>query len=83
MNDKDKNTVDKDELIGSAIALDSAEYILQDIVEDFFGNYKPQNKDDHFKIIYEFSRYRAKANALFMLLNQIRNEFKEHNITAY
>ena len=83
MNDKDKNTIDKDELIGSAIALDSAEYILQDIVEDFFGNYKPQNEDDHFKIIYEFSRYRAKANVLFMLLNQIRNEFKEHNITAY
>ena len=77
------NTVDRDELIGAAIALDSAEYILQDIAEDFFGQYNPQNEGDHFKIIYEFSRYRAKANVLLMLLNQIRNEFKENKITCY
>ena len=80
---RESNTVDKDELIGSAIAIDAAGYILQDIVEDFFDHFNPQNEGDHFKIIYEFSRYRAKANVLIMLLNQISTEFKANKITAY
>ena len=52
-------------------------------MEDFFESYNPHNEGDHFKIIYEFSRYRAKANVLIMLLNQISNEFKANKITAY
>lgn len=79
----ESNTVDKDELIGSAIAIDAAGYIMQELMEDFFESYNPQNEGDHFKIIYEFSRYRAKANVLIMLLNQISNEFKANKITAY
>ena len=79
----DSNTVNKDDLIGSAIAIDAAEYILQDIVEDFFSSFNPQNEGDHFRIIYEFSRYRAKANVLLMLLNQISTEFKANKITVY
>lgn len=52
---RESNTVDKDELIGSAIAIDAAGYIMQELMEDFFESYNPQNEGDHFKIIYEFS----------------------------
>ncbi len=82
MNSKDQN-VDKDNLTGSAIAIDAAEYIIQDILEDFFDCYNPAVKDDQFRILYEFPRCRAKANVLLMLLNQIRNDFKENKITCY
>lgn len=83
MNCKETNIVDKDELIGSAIAIDSAKYIIQELLEDFFECFNPQDEDDQFRIIYEFPRHRAKANVLLMLLNQIRNEFKENKITCY
>lgn len=33
---RESNTVDKDELIGSAIAIDAAGYIMQELMEDFF-----------------------------------------------
>ena len=79
----ESNTVDKDKLIGSAVALDSMEYIIQDIREVFFDKISPTTEEDVYKIIYEFSRYRAKANVLIMLLNQICNEFKANKITAY
>lgn len=78
-----KNIIDKDNLIGSAIAIDAAEYIIQDIVEDFFDHFDPENKDNYLKIIYEFPRFRAKANILLMLISQIRNEFADNEITAY
>lgn len=83
MNSKDTNTVNKEDLIGSAVALDSMEYIIQDIREDFFDKFSTASNEDVYRIIYEFSRYRAKMNVVDLLFQQIRNEFKENNITAY
>lgn len=79
----ESNTVDKDKLIGSAVALDSMEYIIQDIREDFFDKFSPTTEEDVYRIIYEFSRYRAKMNVVDLLFQQIRDEFKANKITAY
>lgn len=78
-----KNTLHQDDFIGSAIAIDSAQYIIQDLMEDFFDCFNPQDKEDQFRIVYEFPRYRAKANVLLMLLNEICKEFESNNVTVY
>ena len=77
------NTINKDNLIGSALAIDAMEYILQDIQEDYFDKFNVKNEKDNFSIIYEFNRNRAKIAVISLLLNQIKNEFKENKITCY
>lgn len=77
------NTLDKDELIGAAVNLDSALYLMQNITEDFFLKFNPDSADGKFAILCEFDRYRAFIQAVNELLFSISKNFKENGITPY
>ena len=64
-------------------SLDAMEYIIQDIREDFFDKFSTATAEDTYRIIYEFSRYRAKMNVIDLLFQEIKREFSKNNITAY
>ena len=74
------NTINKDNLIGSSLAIESMAAILQDIQEDYFDKFNVKNEKDNFSIIYEFNRNRAKINAISVLLNEVYKEFKENKL---
>ncbi len=75
--------VDKDELIGAAVALDSARYIIQDLQEDFFDCYNSSSDDDKWRILHEFNRGRAKMAVLSHLIYEISQAFKHNKIHGY
>lgn len=77
------NTIDKDELIGAAVNLDSVLYLMQDIIEDYFCKFNPDSDEDKFAILYEFSRYRAFTQAVYELLYSISKDFENNGITPY
>lgn len=76
--------MDKGNLIGAAVNLDSAMYLMQDLTEDFFVRYNPDKAKDLEAIRWEFSRYRAITQAIFELLFNInRDYFEKYDITPY
>lgn len=77
------NYVNKDELVGAAVALDVAQYIIQDLQEDFFDCYDSSSDDDKYKILWEYNRNRAKMAALSMLIYEISQAFKLNKIDCY
>ena len=76
------DTVKKNDLIGAAAALDSAEYLLQDLQDNYFG-FDDTTPDGQRFILYEYQRGRAKTAALRFALEQITTTFKELNISPY
>jgi hypothetical protein len=80
MDTKKSDVVCKDNLIGSAVALDTIEYIMQDMQEEYFDKFDKHNKD---WIVWEFARNRARMNAIVTLFREIRAEFDENGITVY
>lgn len=77
------NTFNEDKLVGAAVALDSALYLMQNITEDFFCKFNPDSEKDKFAILWEFSRYRAFVQAVNGLLADIHKDFEENGITPY
>ena len=73
-------TIDRDNLIGSSLAIESIKYILQEIQEGYFDKLKPDDNDDIFKIIYDFKRNSARVHAISILLNEVYKEFKENKL---
>lgn len=74
------NTINRDNLIGSSLAIESMAAILQDIQDDYFFKFNAKNEKDTFSILYEFNRNRAKINAISVLLNEVYKEFKKNKL---
>lgn len=77
------NFIDKDELIGAVINLDSISYLMQEITEDFFIKFNPESNKDISSILWEFSRNRAKAMTVYSSILEMQQDFKENGITPY
>jgi hypothetical protein len=75
--------IDTENLIMSAVYLDSMSYIIQEMLEDYFEKFDSSDNSDIWRIAYEFNHNRARVETLFLLLRQISDEFKKCNITAY
>ena len=77
-----QDNISRDDLIGAAVALDTAEYLLQDLQEDYF-DLDSSEQEGQRAIVYEFSRARAKTAALRLALEQISSAFSELKINPY
>ena len=77
-----QDNISRDDLIGAAVALDTAEYLLQDLQEDYF-DLDSSEPEGQRAIVYEFSRARAKTAALRLALEQISSAFSELKINPY
>lgn len=75
--------IDKDELIGAAVLLDSALCLMQDLTEDYFVKYDYQSEDGRFGIVLYYNRYRSYAQAIYELVFQMQKIFDKNEITAY
>lgn len=68
---------DRNELVNSldevSIALEKAQYIMQEISEDYFEKYDPNDKEGKFAIVYEFRRMRAFFRLSYDLSYQIKS----------
>lgn len=69
---------DRNELANSldevSMTLEKAQYIMQEISEEFFEKYDPNDNEGKFAIVYEFRRRRAFSRILCDLLHQIKSE---------
>ena len=77
------NTIDKDDLCELAKAVEIMRYTIQDIVEEFFDKYNSGNDADHFGIVWEFNRNRARTALLWDYLLQMENMLKQFDITFW
>ena len=77
-----QDNISRDDLISAAVALDTAEYLLQDLQEDYF-DLDSSEPEGQMAIVYEFSRARAKTAALRLALEQISSAFSKLNINPY
>ena len=73
-------TIDRDNLIGSSLAIESTSHILQDIQDKYFQKLNADEETDTFNIIYDFNRYKAKMYAIEVLLNIVIREFRENKL---
>ena len=83
MNSKDTNTVNRDNLIGSALAIDAMKYIIWEMQDGYFEKFNCEDEQDSFRILYNFKHNRARMAIISLLLNRIIDEFKENKITCY
>ena len=77
------NLISKDNLIDVAICFDCIRYLVQDIDEEYFAKFDSGNKDDVYKIAWEYNRNRARINAVNKLLYEIEQNFEANGITAF
>ena len=84
MNNKTSSQmIDKDELTGAAVLLDSTLCLMQDLTEDYFVKYDYQSEDGRFGIVLDYNRYRSYAQAIYELVFQMQKIFDKNEITAY
>lgn len=81
--ENNKNCLDKDELVSAAVALDAANYIIQEMQEDFFDAFNRDSDEDKFRILWEFNRNRAKMAILSTLIHEISQAFEKNKIDCY
>jgi len=77
------NTIDKDDLCELAKAVEIMRYVIQGITEDFFNKFNGENKDDGWKIAWEFNRNRARAAILSDYLFEMEKTLKQFDITFW
>ncbi len=63
--------------------MDAAQYIIQDLQEDFFDCYNSSSDDDKWKILWEYNRNRAKTAVLSRLVYEISQVFEKNKINCY
>ena len=66
--------IDKDELTGAAVLLDSALCLMQDLTEDYFVKYDHQSEDGRFGIVFDYNCYRFTPNPFSYALSPISTE---------
>jgi len=81
--EKNNNYVDKDQLVNAAVALDAAEYVIQEMQENYFDCFDSSYEDDKRSILWEYSRNRAKMAVLSILIYEISKAFKENKTSCY
>lgn len=74
------NSIDRDNLTMAAVYLDSAKYIHEDIVENFIDRCSPETQDPH-TWLFAYNEIRAKANAINLLHNSLKELFQQNGIT--
>lgn len=75
--------MNKDTLTCASAALDAAEYIIQEMQDNFFGRYNKEKPEDINYILWEFNRNRAKMTILSTLIREISQAFKQNKIDCY
>lgn len=80
MNDTTKRT-HEDTLTLVAYLIDSADYILQDVQEDYFERYDNGCSDDKLYIVHEYNRNRAKTATLRIIVDQIQQALNSAEIS--
>ena len=63
--------------------IDAISYIMQDIEEDYFQQLIPTIEDDKIGILWDFSRIRAKAHAVSLMVDEIRTALKKNDVFVY
>ena len=63
--------------------IDAIRYIMQDIEEDYFQQLNPTVEDDKIGILWDFSRIRAKAHAVSLMVDEIRTALKKNDVFVY
>lgn len=53
-------------------ALECAKLAADDMNESFFAQHNPDNKDDEWRILYDFDRNRVLSNIIVDYLNEVR-----------
>lgn len=67
----------EDGLSSVFIAIDRAKQLIDDTVSEYFNSYNPDDKSNYHKIIFYFSRYRAYAECVEMLICDAYNELQK------
>lgn len=75
--------VNKENFSSAAVALDAAEYIVEEMQSDYFDRFDNNTNDGRFAIAAEYTRFRAKAAILSMLIREISSAFEENDISVY
>lgn len=76
-----KNMIDKDNLIGIAILIDSLQMLSGDLLQDYFEKLKPKTSEyDKMLMVYDFDRFKAYMNLLFNTICDINSEFHKLDI---
>ena len=74
-------TVDKDDLCEITRAVELMQFTAQGLMEEYFHKFKRDKKDDHWKIVWEFERNRARAEIISDYLRQVEKMLEELGIT--
>lgn len=76
-----KNMIDKDDLIGIAILVNSLQTLSGDLLQDYFEKLDTKTHDyDKMCIVYDFHRVKAYMDLLFNAICDINNELHKLNI---
>lgn len=76
------NLIDKDDLIGVAMIVNSLRYLSEDMLEGYFYCYNPtNNNDDLIRCGYDYNRYRAYMDLIDNGILRIEKELKRYGIT--
>lgn len=62
--------------------IDSLVYLLNELEEDYFV-INPDDKEQHFKIIYDYPRTRAKLFIISKFVHDIDDYLRDNGITFY
>lgn len=69
-------TIKTDDLSTITRAIEVMRFISQEMTEDYFYQFNPDNKADHFGIIWEFTRAAARAEAISDYLHMAATELE-------
>ncbi len=70
-------------LISIAMNIDSIDFLLLDLQEDYFFKFNPDNNKDVLLLLSQFPAVRAKLNSISILVLDIKKQLMEINVKAY
>ncbi len=79
----EEQKIDKCELVGIARNIDSINYLVQEITEEYFEKFNSGDKEEWLCIAWEYNRNRAKMAAVFELIFLCTKELERLNIEVY
>ena len=74
--------VTTDDVYPLALHIEHMRYLLQDLIEDYFQSFDSHEREDQMHIIYNFPRYRAKAEIIDEIAILAEKTLTELGITA-
>ncbi len=73
--------IDPDDIYELALYIEQIRYLMQDMIELYFYSCDPNTKEGQISIIYDFPRYRAKAEIIDNIAFKIQNTLMNIGIT--